>query len=119
MHRHPLPTTRPLPVGTCNTTINVPVEWRLAVGKQADIRGLSLGELLKQAVEHFIAQDQPATAIAMRQSRGHRAVAGVGLALLGLWLAYGKVKDAVTMPVERPLYADTVNSIWMFRGGAR
>lgn len=119
MERHHNPATRPLPAGTCNTTINVPVEWRLAVGKQADTQGISLGEFLKRAVEHFVAIDQPQTAIALRQSRGHRVVAGVGLALLGLWLAYGKVRDAVTMPEERPVYADTVNSIWMFRGGAR
>jgi len=49
--------TKPIPNGSVNTTINVPREWRLALGKAAHRRGLSVGELLKRAAESFV--DRP------------------------------------------------------------
>lgn len=82
--------TRPLPPGTVNTTLNVPLEWRLAVGKAADARGLSLGEFLKQAVERTLAYDEPATALRLRAIRTAVVAAMLLLAMPLQWIAAAK-----------------------------
>jgi len=46
--------TRPLPPNTVNTTINLTNEERLAFGREANKRHLSLGEFIRRSINHPI-----------------------------------------------------------------
>ena len=108
--------TKPLPAGTGNTSINAPTEWLTLAHRAANDHGLSLGEFVKQCIESTVQRHSPHTAQQLRQARTVVRVVLTALLAFSAWKISQQLGE-VRPPA--PEFVDRVESIWMFRGGAR
>lgn len=112
------PRTIPLPAGTRNTSINAPVEWMSELSHLASVLGISQCETIRRAVEEKAERECPSIARKLRQSRlVVRVSVAITLGLTAWKLSTISVRESMPSPI--PAIVETLDSIWMMRGGAR